>query len=52
MENTKIDVSGKFLTFELSQHTITNMNVIKQFMDINISHKELQKNQWEVKIEK
>jgi RNA 3'-terminal phosphate cyclase (ATP) len=42
--------TGRFLTLPLSRHTTTNIDVIKQFMDLNISSREVQKNQWEIEI--
>lgn len=42
--------SGRFLTLPLSRHTTTNIDVIKQFMEINISHMQVENNQWEIRI--
>ncbi len=41
---------GKFITLELSRHTRTNIDIIKKFLDLEITYKEIQKNQWEVEI--
>ncbi len=38
--------AGKFLTLPPTRHTTTNMDVIKQFMDLDITHREIQKNRY------
>ncbi len=41
---------GKFRTFKPSLHTETNITVIKQFLDINITVKPVENNIWEIEI--
>lgn len=41
---------GSFVTFVLSRHTTTNIEVIKRFLDVEIKTKELNKSSWLVEI--
>jgi RNA 3'-terminal phosphate cyclase (ATP) len=41
---------GKFRTLSPTQHTITNVEIIKKFLDIEIAMNEYDQNQWEIEI--
>jgi RNA 3'-terminal phosphate cyclase (ATP) len=42
--------SGKFRTLSPTQHTRTNIEVVKQFLDIDISMNQLDKSVWEIEL--
>lgn len=42
--------AGRFLTQPLSRHTTTNIEVIRQFIDVDISYREIENLRWEVRI--
>ena len=41
---------GKFRTLSPSQHTTTNIEIIKKFLDVKIAIKDCDQNQWEIEI--
>ena len=41
---------GKFRTLSPTQHTTTNIEVIKKFLDVEIAVREYDQNKWEIKI--
>lgn len=43
---------GKFTTMPLSRHTVTNIEIVKKFIDMDISIRKLSKNMYEVEINK
>ncbi len=45
-----LGAGGEFLTVKPSQHFISNVDVIKKFMDIEINYSELAEDRWLVKI--
>lgn len=42
--------AGKFRTVPLTQHTMTNIEVIKQFLDIKITASQIKENVWEIEM--
>lgn len=42
---------GKFRTFSPTQHTTTNIEVVKQFLDIDVSMIQLDKDAWEIELQ-
>jgi RNA 3'-terminal phosphate cyclase (ATP) len=43
---------GKFRTLAPSNHTRTNIEVVKMFLDVNVKCEEKEKDLWEIEIEK
>ena len=41
---------GKFRTLSPTQHTITNVEIVKKFLDVQITVSEYDQNQWEIEI--
>jgi RNA 3'-terminal phosphate cyclase (ATP) len=41
---------GKFRTLSPTKHTITNAEVIKKFIDVEIAMNEYDQNRWEIEI--
>ncbi len=41
---------GKFRTFSPTRHTTTNVEIIKKFLDVEITVNEYDQNQWEIEI--
>jgi RNA 3'-terminal phosphate cyclase (ATP) len=41
---------GKFRTFSPTQHTTTNAEIIKKFLDVDIAINEYDQNRWEIEI--
>jgi RNA 3'-terminal phosphate cyclase (ATP) len=41
---------GKFRTLSPTQHTKTNVEIIKKFLDVEIAMNEYDQNQWEIEI--
>ena len=41
---------GKFRTLSPTKHTVTNIEIIKQFLDVEIKLSEYEKNKWEIEI--
>jgi len=41
---------GKFRTLSPSNHTTTNIKIIKKFLDVEINLNQSDRNQWEIEI--
>jgi len=40
--------SGSFLTQSPTRHTLTNIEVVRRFLDVNVQVKQAGRNQWTV----
>jgi len=43
---------GSFITLPPSRHTMTNIEVVKQFLDLNINSVEIDGRRWQISVEK